>query len=387
MSRWPIVELGEVLHIQIDAVESAELETVNLAGVYGFAKGLFRREPISPMDTTYKRFHRLNAGDFVISSPKAWEGAIARIPEEFDGWFLSPVFPTFRANPDRLDNRYLDWYCKREAVWTQLQGKAKGMGARRESVSPAQFLSLNISLPSIGEQQTIIAHLDQLADKVRQVNEHLTAVEADAERLLAVQFQVAIKNAPLRKMSVIAPSVRRPVEIDISSRYREVGARSFGKGLFVKPDFDGAEATWQKPVWIEEGDLVLSNIKAWEGAISVAGKNHAGCIASHRYITCVPDKNCATVDFLAYFLLSPDGLEKIGFASPGTADRNRTLSLTNLGKIEVPLPPLNIQQEFNSLQTKITELKAKHAKIREANQALIPATLERLFSSEVNQNG
>jgi restriction endonuclease S subunit len=55
------------------------------------------------------------------------------------------------------------------------------------------------------------------------------------------------------------------------------------------------------------------------------------------------------------------------------------LSLTNLGKIEVPLPPLNIQQEFNSLQTKITELKAKHAKIREANQALIPATLEQIF--------
>jgi type I restriction enzyme S subunit len=53
--------------------------------------------------------------------------------------------------------------------------------------------------------------------------------------------------------------------------------------------------------------------------------------------------------------------------------------LTNLGKIEVPLPPLNIQREFNSLQTKIAELKAKHTKIREANQALIPATLERVF--------
>jgi len=65
----------------------------------------------------------------------------------------------------------------------------------------------------------------------------------------------------------------------------------------------------------------------------------------------------------------------------------RTLPDRLLGKIEVPLPPLNIQQEFNSLQAKITELKAKHAKIREANQALIPATLERLFSSEGNQNG
>ncbi|MBP6108104.1 MAG: hypothetical protein V9E93_04310 [Steroidobacteraceae bacterium] len=70
---------------------------------------------------------------------------------------------------------------------------------------------------------------------------------------------------------------------------REVGARTFGKGLVVKPDFDGAEATWQKPVWIKSGDLVLSNIKAWEGAIALADDEHEGCIASHRYITCVPD--------------------------------------------------------------------------------------------------
>ena len=70
---------------------------------------------------------------------------------------------------------------------------------------------------------------------------------------------------------------------------REVGARTFGKGLVVKPDFDGADATWQKRVWIKSGDLVLSNIKAWEGAIALADDEHEGCIASHRYITCVPD--------------------------------------------------------------------------------------------------
>lgn len=88
-------------------------------------------------------------------------------------------------------------------------------------------------------------------------------------------------------------------------------------------------------IGIEEGDLVLSNINAWEGAIAIARKEYDGCIASHRYITCVPDPMTVTVGFLAYFLLSPEGLEQIGFASPGTADRNGTLSLMNLGKIEV----------------------------------------------------
>jgi restriction endonuclease S subunit len=135
-------------------------------------------------------------------------------------------------------------------------------------------------------------------------------------------------------------------------------------------------------VWIEKGDLVLSNIKAWEGAIGLAGPEHHGCIASHRYITCVPGAHIATAGFLAYYLLSPDGLEKIGLASPGTADRNRTLSLTNLGKIEVPVPSLDVQYAFDVLQAKITELKARHTAIRDANAALVPATLDRVFGAE-----
>jgi hypothetical protein len=181
-------------------------------------------------------------------------------------------------------------------------------------------------------------------------------------------------------MAEVAPAIRRPVEIDIAKRYREIGARSFGKGLFIKPDFDGAEATWQKPVWIKSGDLVLSNIKAWEGAIAVASEQHEDCIASHRYITCIPDLAQATAGFLAYYLLSEDGLEKVGAASPGTADRNRTLSLGNLGKMEVPVPTLPLQQSFDRLQAEVAALKARHAAIRTANAALLPATLERVFS-------
>lgn len=209
---------------------------------------------------------------------------------------------------------------------------------------------------------------------------HLDAAERDAEHLLALRFRDTVANAPLRTMAEVAPSVRRPVGIDIEARYREVGARSFGKGLFLKPDFDGAEATWQKPVWIKSGDLVLSNIKAWEGAVAVAGAEHDGCIASHRYITCVPEPKQATAGFLAYYLLSEDGMEKIGAASPGTADRNRTLSLSNLGKIEVPVPPLSAQQSFDHLQAEVAALKAQHASLRAANAALLPATLERVFS-------
>jgi type I restriction enzyme S subunit len=273
--------------------------------------------------------------------------------------------------------RYVYYYldaCKDEVLIPLMQGTAN------MSMKVTDIVGVKLPLPSLTEQKALVTRLDTLTQKTQQVEAHLDAVERDAAHLLALRFRDAIAEAPLRPMAEVAPFVRRTVDIEIAVRYREIGARSFGKGLFVKPDFDGAEATWQKPVWIKAGDLVLSNIKAWEGAIALAGDVHDGCIASHRYITCVPNPALATAGFLAYYLLSEDGLAKISLASPGTADRNRTLSLSNLGKIELPVPPIATQQSFERLHAEVAALKAKHTAIRQANAALLPATLERVFS-------
>lgn len=378
MSQWEKIQLGEICQKANRLEAPAMGQPYRQLGVRLWGEGAYERETIDGGDTKYAFLNKIEADDLVVNKIWARNGSIAVANPNQAGTYVSAEFPTYQLDVTLIEPRWMRLITKWRGFWSACDEKAQGTSGKNR-IKPEQFLSIQIPLPSLTEQQTIVARLDQLVEKVRQVKEHLDAAETDADNLLAVQFREAIKNSPLRKMSEVAPALRRPVKLDISSRYREVGARSFGKGLFVKPDFDGAEATWQKPVWIEEGDLVLSNIKAWEGAIAIAGKQHSGCIASHRYITCVPNENYATAAFLAYFLLSPDGLEKVGFASPGTADRNRTLSLTNLGKIEVPLPPINVQHEFNSLQTKVAELKAKHAKIREANQALIPAMLERVF--------
>jgi len=72
-------------------------------------------------------------------------------------------------------------------------------------------------------------------------------------------------------------------------------------------------------------------------------------------------------------------MEKIGLASPGGAGRNRTLGLQKLMALEIPVPRRASQHAFDALLAKVVELKAEHATIRTANQALVPATLERFF--------
>lgn len=380
MKRWPKVALGELLRPSAVPVRvDRDLHYPNF-GIYSYGRGLFAKPAISGMQTSAGTLYRVRAGDFIYSRLFAWEGSFGVVDERFDNSFVSNEYPCFAIDSSRIDRRFLKAYFQYPRTWQAVGQGSKGVGSRRIRVQPDKVLAHAITLPSLTEQEAIVARLDALETRVRQVAEHLDAAERDADRLLDHRFQEAVSGTELVELSAVAPAVRRQVALDVHARYREVGARSFGKGLFTKPDFDGAHATWEKPVWIKAGDLVLSNIKAWEGAIAVAGADHDGAIASHRYITCVPDTQRTTVSFLQYYLLSQVGLEQVGLASPGTADRNRTLSLGNLARILVPLPVLSKQLAFDRLRAEIAELKSKHSAIRAANAALIPATLERIFA-------
>lgn len=59
---------------------------------------------------------------------------------------------------------------------------------------------------------------------------------------------------------------------------------------------------------------------------------------------------------------------------------NRTLGLEKLMALEVPMPLLVTQQALDGMQAEVSALKAKHTAIRQANAAMRPATLERVFA-------
>lgn len=380
MNSWPKVALSDIAPIVRRPAEILPDQTYPELGIRSFGRGTFHKPAVSGAEVGTKRLFRIEPGDLVFSNVFAWEGAIAVASAADAGRFGSHRFITCVVDAERANAKYLKLYLTTAPDGRgQVQSASPGGAGRNRTLGVEKLGRIEVPLPPLSKQHAVVARLDALTAKTEQVEVHLDAAERDAEHLLALRFRDAIADAPMRPLGDVAPAVRRPVALDVTASYREVGARSFGKGLFAKPNFEGSAATWEKPVWIKAGDLVFSNIKAWEGAIGVAGEEHDGCIASHRYITCVPDPTQMTVGFLAYYLLSEDGLEKVGAASPGTADRNRTLSLGNLGKIEVPTPPLSIQRSFNQLQTEVAALRAEHAAIRAANAAIIPATLERIF--------
>lgn len=140
---------------------------------------------------------------------------------------------------------------------------------------------------------------------------------------------------------------RRTVEVAVDRTYTEIGVRSFGRGLFVKEPLSGAELGDKRVFHIHPGDLVVSNVFAWEGAVAVADRTHSGTIGSHRFMTWAPQRQDeADVRYLAHYFASEVGLEQLRQASPGSAGRNRTLSIKNFENINVPLPHIDEQRRI-----------------------------------------
>jgi type I restriction enzyme S subunit len=313
----------------------------------------------------------------LVAEIDAKMGGFGLVPTELDGAVVSSHYFLFELDESCLDARYLDHYCRTERFRTQVEAQGSTNYA---AIRPADVLAYTIPLPPLPEQQALVARLDALAEKTRQLEAHLDAVERDAEHLLALRFRDTIAGAPLRPMAEVAPLVRREVTIDPEKSYTELGVRSFYKGAFHRRTVPGSDFSWQDLYRVHAGDLIFSNIMAWEQAIAIAQTQDDGCVGNHRMLTCEANPEIAESGFLWYYFTTEEGFAKIYAASPGTAARNRTMTAPALMAIEVPTPPLAAQQTFERLQAEIAALKAKHTAIREANAALLPATLERVFA-------
>ncbi|MDT3671792.1 MAG: hypothetical protein ROZ37_15860 [Aromatoleum sp.] len=380
MKAWPKVALGELLRRSdepavLDPAAEYHEVTIKLWG-----KGVVSRGKVRGGDVVSVR-RVVRANQLILSKIDARNGAIGLVPPELDGAIVSNDFPSFEfRDSNQCNSAFMGWLV-RSAPFVELCKAASEGTTNRVRIKEERFFDQAIALPPLVEQQALVTRLDALAEKTRQVEAHLDAVEHHAEHLLALRFRDAIANSPLRPLTEAAPLVRREVIIDPEQSYTELGVRSFYKGVFHRRTVPGSDFSWQDLYRVQAGDLIFSNIMAWEQAIAIARSEDNGCVGNHRMLTCEANPEIAVPGFLWYYFTTEEGFAKIYAASPGTAARNRTMTALALMSLDVPVPPLAVQQTFDRLQAEVAALNAKHAAIREANAALLPATLERVFSA------
>ena len=375
---WPQVRLETILH-PVDRSElSATLGEIKLAGVYGFGKGLFQRGPLMAASTSYKYYNRLVAGDYVISQPKAWEGAIAAVTEEFSGWYLSPVFPTFKPDQNRLSLLYLHWYCQQPSVWDQLRFLSTGMGARRETVSPKQFLSLKISLPPLAVQHQITSRITTVQKRMQEAEKLRTLI---ADQLQSLFLSLHNDSGTTCKLGDLIDLYEDKERIQSTESYPQVGVRGFGGGLFAKASVTGAETTYKAFNRLYEDAIVLSQVKGWEGAIAICPHALSGMYVSPEYRTFRCKPNVASPRYMQEVVRSQWFWKYLQDATRGVGARRERVRPEKFLAIELHMP------SFAKQETIVATLKALEIErqLRTEAQPCIEALLPSLLQKEMSQ--
>ena len=378
---WPVVALGEVVRHRKEFITIESDETYSRCRVQTSARGVVLRDRVPGDAIKTKKQQVCRAGEFLVAEIDAKLGGYGMVPDELDGAIVSGHYFLFEVDERYLLRRFLHWYCQTANFLEQVNARGSTNYA---AIRPGNVLTYTIPLPSLDEQRRIVAKLDKVAALVAERSKVIEAAEHDANAMLSNAFRQIIDGAPYRPMAEVAPLVRRTVDIEPEQSYPELGVRSFGRGTFHKPALDGSKLTWHKLFLVQEGDLVFSNIKAWEGAFAIAKPEDHNRVGSHRYLTCVPVAEVVTAGFVWFYLQSPEGLEKVAAASPGSADRNRTFGQKALAAIEVPIPSLDRQRWFDRLQGQVRQVEALRESARQDAEALLPAMLHQTFNIQAN---
>ena len=372
------IRIGDILSKSQNWVEPKPDETYKQITARLWGKGLALRGEVSGSQIAATRQLQARAGQFLISRIDARHGAFGIVPASLDGALVSNDFPCFEIDAEAVLPDYFAWYARTDRFIGLCRRASEG-STNRVRLKESRFLDMFINLPPPEQQRNIMSRLNKVAVLVKERLRTINLAERESRALLSNAFREVIRDASSRPMSEVAPLVRRPVDVVPDGSYPELGVRSFGRGTFHKPVLSGMGVGSKKLFKIREGDLLFNIVFAWEGAVAIARPEDDQRVGSHRFLTCVPNPELVTGEFLHHYFLTFEGFQKLGDASPGGAGRNRTLGLKKLAAIEVPVPCMAVQSWFNRIRKQVRQVEAMHTGATQDADSIIPALLHRAF--------
>lgn len=185
-------------------------------------------------------------GDLVFSKIDARNGAVGLIPGDITKAVVTSEYPVFVPKADKLRAAYLNYLLRADHFKADLQRKASGTSGRKR-VTPEGFLRLVVPVPSLAEQDALVATYAEALTRAEKLTH-----EADVlERAGWQAFEAALGLTPL------PPAPDRPVFV---ARFTDVERWSHESILHALSG--GASYA---PSWPLErlGDLVADLENGW----------------------------------------------------------------------------------------------------------------------------
>ena len=159
-----------------------------------------------------------------------------------------------------------------------------------------------------------------------------------------------------RKVSSFCKQVDRKEVLLGYKEYPLLGVSLEGRGPFVRETKVGSEISGNSRQRVEKGDFIYSRLFAWKGSFGMITEETDGCYCSNEFPIFRCDETVLE-EFLLLYYLQPSTWRIVESFCTGTtkASRNRFKEQYFLD-MEVPIPPLGIQEKLVSHHKQVKQI-------------------------------
>ena len=394
--KFPFARIGDVItrstlliHVEDDVLYKQVTVKTNGGGAVlrdeknGKKKG---------KDIGIKKQYIAKEGQFIMSKIDARNGAFGIISKELDGAIVTGDFPLFDVNTELLNPFYLYLLSTTKPFIQYAQSCSRGT-TNRQRIDVDAFLSQEIPLPSLNEQQILVdeykgainysyTRFSEGLIKAREAQTYLSNAIGAQERFpngVSGEF-TAFEIVPYKKIQEWGTDKILCSRVYQSSKY-DTKTLEGDSSLYdtimrgKSPAYDKTStqymlnqkcirwnnidtqyaktvsANWLQSVHKEcltqEGDVLINSTgEGTIGRASVVTKAHEGFLYDSHVLLLRLNKEKIDPRYFTLVFNSRYGQEQVNNVKSAKTTKQTELGIENLKKIQIPIPPLNTQREI-----------------------------------------
>ncbi|MDW3207924.1 MAG: restriction endonuclease subunit S [Alphaproteobacteria bacterium] len=387
--RWPTVQLSEIssdISYGVTASATEEPDGPKFLRITDIQEDHVDWSSVPFCDASAKGLTeaRLAPGDIVFARTGATTGKsylIRLCPE-------GSVFASYliRVRPSsQVDSGYLAHFFRSPEYWRQVKKQAQG--AAQPGVNASKLKALQIPLPALDEQKRIAAILDK-ADALRRLRQQaIDRLNTLSQSIFHEMFSEAAGwRYETRKLEHVCRKITDGTHQ--SPKWASEGVPfifvsnikgqkiSLETSKFVDRD-EYRKLTKSTP--IERDDVLYTSVGSYGNAAKIVTDES---FVFQRHVAHIkPDPALVRSDFLVECLETP--LLRVQADRVATGIAQKTVTLKGLRSFEVPVPPLEVQDEFVRHKEALRVAAGHQAAALTRTELLFASLQQRAFAEEL----
>ena len=352
--------------------ENKNIPVYSVTNSQGFCTGYFGKEVASKDKTTYKIVQR---GHFAYNPSRINVGSVDWQRCE-DRVIVSPLYNVFSVSGG-LDKQYLYYFLKSDIGRQMINAKAAG--SVRDNLKLEMLKEMTIPALSAEEQKLYVFVLDKLQELIDLRNQQLSAFDTLVKARFVEMFGDCKNTLSLADLcSIITDGTHQPPKFQARGiPFIFVSNLSDNKVTYNAEKFisDETYAELIKRTPIEKGDVLLSTVGSY-GHPAVVVEDTKFLFQRHiAYLK--PKHDLLNSFYLHSALLAPDGQRQIEEKVKGIAQK--TLNLSEVKRILIPVPSLELQNQFAAFVSQVDKSKVVVQKALDESQLLFDSLMQQYF--------